>query len=70
MLRAFGRRLYHARKALGWTQADLARRAKLDRYYVAAIERGERNVALLNINRLAIALDEDFQGLLPFRLPL
>jgi transcriptional regulator with XRE-family HTH domain len=39
----------------------------MDRTYVGGIERGERNPALLNINRLALALGETFTGFLPHR---
>ena len=38
-------------------QEELAFRAGLQRTYVSSLERGERNVALINIERLAIALD-------------
>lgn len=67
VLREFGRRVRVARHARGWTQEDLAAEAGLDRTYIGGVERGERNVALLNVNRLALALGEDFGGLLPWR---
>jgi transcriptional regulator with XRE-family HTH domain len=41
----------------GWSQEELANRAGLHRTYVSSMERGERNVALLNIERIARALD-------------
>jgi len=44
------------RRALGWTQEKLAEEADLHWTYVGGIERGERNVSLLNIVRLARAL--------------
>lgn len=67
VLLEFGRRVRRARDARGWTQEDLAEKANLDRTYVGAIERGERNLALLNINKLAVALGERFEGFLPCR---
>ncbi len=67
VLREFGRRVRMSRDAQGWTQEDLAAEAGLDRTYVGSIERGERNVALLNINKLALALGEPFDGFLPWR---
>lgn len=67
VLREFGRRVRLARDAQGWTQEDLAAETGLDRTYVGSIERGERNLALLNINRLALALGESFDGFLPWR---
>ncbi|WP_035812702.1 helix-turn-helix domain-containing protein [Jiangella gansuensis] len=53
---AFGRRVRELRKELGLSQEELADRADLHRTYVGSIERGERNVALINIHRLARAL--------------
>ncbi|MGC9504193.1 helix-turn-helix domain-containing protein [Baaleninema sp.] len=55
-VKAFGRRIRYFRKRLGLSQDGLADKASLHRTYVGAIERGERNVSLLNILRLADAL--------------
>ena len=63
----FGRRVRVARDALGWTQEDLAEEAGLDDSYVGGVERGERNIGLLNVNKLAVALGEPFDGFLPYR---
>ncbi len=67
VLREFGRRVRVARNAYGWTQEDLADEAGLDRTYIGGVERGERNLALLSVNKLALALDENFDGFLPCR---
>ena len=66
LLREFGTRVRAARKALGWTQEDLAAEVGVDRTYIGGVERGERNLGLYNVNRIALALDESFAGLLPF----
>lgn len=56
LLRQFGERLRTLRVARGLSQEDLAERADMHRTYVGGIERGERNLALLNIWALARAL--------------
>jgi transcriptional regulator with XRE-family HTH domain len=53
----FGRAIRKRRLELGISQEDLADRAGIHRTYVGDVERGERNLALLNIERLAHALD-------------
>lgn len=55
-LRAFGTRLRAIREAAGISQEELADRADLHRTYVGSVERGERNISLANIHRLADAL--------------
>jgi transcriptional regulator with XRE-family HTH domain len=52
----FGLRLIELRKARGWSQERLALESGLARSYVGGIERGHRNIALLNIVRLAQTL--------------
>ncbi len=53
----FGDRLRRLRQARKLSQEELAFRAGLHRTYVSSLERGERNVALINIEKLAIAFD-------------
>ncbi|WP_226093209.1 helix-turn-helix transcriptional regulator [Dickeya oryzae] len=55
-LRAFGMRVCSLRAQLKLSQEQLAERAQLDRTYISSIERGQRNIGLLNICKLAIAL--------------
>ena len=55
-LETFGQRLIQLRKARAWSQERLALESGLARSYVGGIERGQRNIALLNIYRLAEAL--------------
>jgi transcriptional regulator with XRE-family HTH domain len=54
---AFGIRMKAIREARGYSQERLAELAHLHRTYVGGVERGERNVSLVNIWRLADALD-------------
>ena len=53
----FGDRLRELRLHRGYSQEVLADRCGLHRTYVWSVERGERNIALQNICRLANALD-------------
>ncbi|NZA26838.1 helix-turn-helix transcriptional regulator [Luteimonas sp. SJ-92] len=52
----FGQRLAEVRKAKGFSQEGLALESGLARSYLGGVERGQRNIALLNIYRLAKAL--------------
>jgi transcriptional regulator with XRE-family HTH domain len=55
-LRVFGDRVRLRRLELGMSQEALAEVSGLHRTYVGSLERGERNVALMNLLRLARAL--------------
>ena len=54
-----GSRVRARRQQLGWSREQLAGRADLHWTYVGQVERGERNLSLRNITRLAAALDQD-----------
>lgn len=56
ILERFGRRVRKLRKKKGLSQEALALEAGLDRTYVGGVERGERNISLVNIGKLADAL--------------
>lgn len=58
-LAEFGRRVRARRLDLGLSQSELAERCGLHRTYVGSAERGERNVSLVNICRMAEALGVD-----------
>jgi transcriptional regulator with XRE-family HTH domain len=53
----FGRRVRELREERKLSQEKLAELAELHRNYVGGIERGERNVSLLNIVKIARGLD-------------
>jgi transcriptional regulator with XRE-family HTH domain len=61
----FGKRIRELRLAKGLTQERLAERAGLHPTYIGGIERGERNVGLDNIFKLARALREHPSALFP-----
>ncbi|MBC7820703.1 MAG: helix-turn-helix transcriptional regulator [Planctomycetaceae bacterium] len=65
----FGARLRELRKQQGVSQESLADAAGLHRTYVSSVERGERNISLENIDRLATALDVALSELMPAPLP-
>jgi transcriptional regulator with XRE-family HTH domain len=52
----FGKTLRKKRHKLGVSQEEFADICELDRTYIGGIERGERNVALINIDKIAKAL--------------
>ena len=62
----FGKALRQRRNKLGVSQEAFADMCELDRTYIGGIERGERNVALVNIEKLAktlrISISELFKG--------
>lgn len=60
----FASNLKRLRLATGLSQEALAERAELHRTYVSSIERGERNISLENIFRVADALGVDPRELL------
>jgi transcriptional regulator with XRE-family HTH domain len=55
VLRKFGDKVKALRLKKGWSQEHLAHRADLHRTYIGSIERYERNVSLLNVERIAKA---------------
>jgi transcriptional regulator with XRE-family HTH domain len=54
--KTFGRKVRVLRKAMGYSQEKLADKAGLHRTYIGSIERGEQNVSLDNISKIAKAL--------------
>lgn len=52
----FGERVRELRKLKGLSQESLALACGLDRTYIGSVERGERNISLINIYKIAGAL--------------
>jgi transcriptional regulator with XRE-family HTH domain len=55
----FGVRVRRRRHELGWSLEELGERSGLHWTYIGSVERGRRNVSLVNILRLADALTMD-----------
>jgi len=53
---AIGRRVRELRTRLGISQEELAARADLHRNYVGSVERGERDVGITSLGRIAAGL--------------
>ncbi len=64
ILQKFGHNVKALRLKNNWSQEQLAKRANLHRTYIGSIERNERNVSLLNIERIAKALKKEIKDLL------
>lgn len=64
LLDKFGASIKKLRERTGTSQEQLAEAANLHRTYISSIERGERNVSLINIHKLAAALGVDTPDLL------
>ena len=67
ILNLFGENVRKYRRILNISQEELAHRAELHRTYIGMIERGERNLSLINIAKLSkcfnITLEELFRDL-------
>ena len=65
-LKLFGARVRLLRKAAGFSQEDFALEVGLDRTYMGGVERGERNLALLNLRKIARGLKMSVSELMAF----
>ena len=59
----FGLKVKYFRNRLQLSQDELAAKAELHRTYIGAVERGERNICLVNIFKIADALGVKAQDL-------
>lgn len=60
----FGNQVRKERLLKGLSQEKLAELAGVHRTYIGMIERAEKNITLLNIEKIAIALDTEIADLL------
>ncbi|MCX6149531.1 MAG: helix-turn-helix transcriptional regulator [Ignavibacteriales bacterium] len=51
-----GQRIKQFREKANMSQKDLAYSADLDRSYIASVENGQRNISIVNIEKIVIAL--------------
>ena len=54
---AVGKRVKELRNKIGISQEELADNAQLDRTYITSVECGKRNISIVNIEKLANALN-------------
>ena len=52
-----GQNIRRLRIGKGWSQERLALEVGIHRTYIGSVERGERNVSIVNVQRIADALD-------------
>lgn len=63
ILQRFGKCVQDRRKSLGLSQEQLADLAGVHRTYIGMIERAEKNITLLNIEKIAKALNVPISSL-------
>ena len=64
ILKKFGDNVREERNNQGISQEELAYRAGLHRTYIGMIERAEKNITLINIEKIAIALKVEIKALI------
>ena len=64
ILKKFGQRIREIRKGKNISQEELSFKADLHRTYIGMIERAEKNITLINIEKIANALDVNISELL------
>jgi transcriptional regulator with XRE-family HTH domain len=62
----FGKKVKALRIEKGWSQEKLALKADLDRTYIPSVEKGERNVSITVIEKIATALKIEIIELLKY----
>ena len=68
ILKDFGIHLKNIRVQKNMTQEQLAHLCELDRTYISGIERGKRNISLINLYKIASSLDIHPSELLAFNV--
>jgi len=63
ILKEFGKNVRKIRRLKGFSQEELAFRANVHRTYIGMIERAEKNITLINIEKIANALEVNIKEL-------
>lgn len=62
-----GKRIREIREKIDMSQKDLSYSADLDRSYIASVESGQRNISIVNLEKIAnslqVSLSELFKGI-------
>jgi len=66
LLLKIGEQIKSYRTDIGLSQEKLAFKTSLDRTYIGSVERGERNIAVINLQKIATALNISISELLKF----
>jgi transcriptional regulator with XRE-family HTH domain len=66
LLKSLGKQVRKLRNESGLSQEKLAFASELDRTYIGSVERGERNISIINLHRIAEALKIPVSDLLNF----
>lgn len=62
-----GKRVRELRNFNGISQEELANIAQLDRTYITSVERGKRNISIVNLEKLANALNVSLAEFFSFK---
>lgn len=66
ILLKFGKQVRNIRNSKGMSQEELAFRSGLHRTYIGMIERAEKNITLLNIEKITIGLGVSIRDIMDF----
>jgi transcriptional regulator with XRE-family HTH domain len=64
LLIGLGGRIRNLRRRRGWTQVEMAEKVGIDRSFLADVERGKRNISILNLALIARGLKVTLSQLL------
>ena len=64
LLRKVGENIRQYRTGAGFSQERLSFESNLDRTYIGSVERGERNISIINLSKLAKALNVSISNLI------